>query len=169
MNPFLGQLLLVPYNFQPTGWMFCNGQILPIAQYTALFSLLGTTYGGDGQSNFALPDLRGRTAVGQGQGAGLQNYVLGERLGVETVILTTNQLPLHTHQAYGTSQAASTVNVAGAVLASGQTIYRTNATPQPLAPNVCSSAGNNLPHDNWPPYLTLNWIIAMEGIYPSRS
>ena len=96
-EPFLGQIILVPYNFAPRGWAFCNGQILPIAQNTALFSLLGTTYGGNGQTTFALPDLRGRVAISSGQGPGLSNYDLGQVGGTETETLTINQMPMHAH------------------------------------------------------------------------
>jgi microcystin-dependent protein len=169
MTPYVGQLLLVPYNFAPSGWMFCQGQLLPISEYSTLFNLIGTTYGGDGQSTFALPDLRGRTPIHQGTGAGLSSYVIGQIGGVENVTLNGNQIPVHSHQAYGSSQAASTVSPAGAVPASGQTMYRTGATPFPLSPTVCSIAGGNVPHDNLQPYLTMNWIISLFGIYPSQS
>ena len=113
MEPFLGQLMLVPYNFAPRGWAFCEGQLLPISQYSALFSLLGTTYGGDGRTTFGLPDLRGRVPIGAGQGPGLSNYVLGAKSGVEQVTLTGSQIPSHSHAA--STQSASESNPTGNV------------------------------------------------------
>jgi len=166
-SPYLGQLLLVPYNFAPLGWAFCQGQVLPISQYDALFNLIGTTYGGDGQSTFALPDLRGRTPIGTGQGSGLSSYVLGQLGGVEEVTVTSPQLPLHSHPVLGSSTAANSVNPGVSVPGSGQTIYRQNATTAQMLPGMCSSVGGSQPHNNLQPYNTLNWIIALEGIFPS--
>lgn len=170
-NLFIGQLLLVPYNFAPHGWAFASGQILPISQNTALFSLLGTTYGGDGKSTFALPDLRGRIPIGAGQGPGLQNYDLGEQSGEETITLLTTEMPLHNHgvQASGAPGGVNTAN--GNSLARGGTPYALPAGPvnQTLSPNAARPAGGNLPHDNMMPYLTLNWVIALQGVFPARS
>jgi len=167
-SPYIGQLLLVPYNFAPLGWAFCQGQLMPIADNSALFNLIGTTYGGDGVNTFALPDLQGRTPIGTGQGLGLSNYVIGEKQGVEIVTLNTPQLPSHTHPALGSSAAANSVNAGVSVPGSGQTIYRQNATPAAMLPNQCSISGGNQPHNNLQPFATLNWIISLFGIYPSQ-
>ena len=124
MDPYIGQILLVPFNFAPNGWAFCNGQLLPISQYTALFALLGTTYGGNGVSNFALPDLRGRVPVGFTQGPGLSNYVLGELGGAESVTLQVTQIPAHNHQLQAANVAATQPNPSGNVLASANAAGR---------------------------------------------
>jgi microcystin-dependent protein len=190
-EPFLGQIMLVPYNFPPRGWAFCNGQILSIAQNTALFSLLGTTYGGNGQTTFALPDLRGRVPVSSGTGPGLSSYNLGEVGGVENTTLLTTQMPTHTHVAtVGT--LAGTLN---ATTASGNTRNPTNATLAAEASGVTATynnaggpgvqmasnsvavagapaiqtAGGNQPFSLLQPYLTMNYCIALEGIFPSRN
>jgi len=167
---FLGSLMLVPYDFAPRGFAFCQGQLLSISQNTALFSLLGTTYGGDGKVTFALPDLRGRVAISSGQGPGLQDYVLGESSGEENHTLSLGEMPQHTHQVFGSglNGTASTAN--GNAFANGQKIYN-NANPTQnaqLNPNAAGPAGNSAPHENTMPTLTLNWIIAMQGIFPSR-
>jgi microcystin-dependent protein len=189
-TPFLGMIALLPYNFPPRGWAFCQGQILSIAQNTALFSLLGTTFGGNGQTNFALPDLRGRVPIGFGQGPGLSNFTLGEVSGVETVTLTVNELPIHTH-VITLSNLAATANVksgAGnrqtpvgnipAIEAAGVTaVYSNAAADATMAPGAisvtgtatASSAGSNQPFSIRQPYLTMNYCIALEGIFPSRN
>lgn len=169
-EPFLGEIRLFPYNFAPRGWAFCQGQILPIAQNTALFSLLGTTYGGNGQTTFALPDLRGRVPNSSGQGPGLSSYTLGEQGGVETVSLIAQQMPTHNHTIAVNNSGASTGRPSGAY--PGQTSGNSYA-PSPdgstFAPQAVSNAGNSQPHENRPPYLTLNYCIALEGIFPSRN
>jgi microcystin-dependent protein len=137
-EPFIGEIRLFPYDFAPRGWAFCHGQLLSIAQNTTLFALLGTTYGGDGRSTFALPDLRGRVAVSSGEGPGLSAYELGGVGGVESVTLTEGEMPAHTHQ----------VSVNG----------RASVVP----------AGGSQPHENRPPHLALNYCIALAGIFPSR-
>ncbi|HEU0121792.1 MAG TPA: tail fiber protein [Bryobacteraceae bacterium] len=166
-EPFLGQLMLVPYDFAPKGWALCNGQLLPIAQNSALFSLLGVTYGGNGTTNFALPDLRGRVPISSGQGPGLANYVLGEPGGEESITLTTPEIPAHTHAVAcynGDAETSSPVNN----LLANSTAYA--STPDAaMAATMIGSSGENQPHGNMQPYLPMNWIIALAGIFPSRS
>jgi microcystin-dependent protein len=178
MEPFLGQITLFPFNFAPKGWAFCQGQLLPISQNTALFSLLGTYYGGNGTTTFGLPDLRGRVPVGQGQGPGLSNYAIGSMQGVETVTLLAPQSPPHSHPFPAFAVPATTNAPSGALPAQGHSTGRgapavnTYAPPQtavPLASGQVGPAGNGQPHNNLQPYLTLNWCIAMQGIYPPRS
>jgi microcystin-dependent protein len=168
---FLGTIRLVGFNFAPVGWALCQGQSLAINTNTALFSLLGTYFGGNGQTTFNLPDLRGRIAVGQGQGPGLSNYDQGQVGGVETVTLTTSQAPTHTH----TMMAAATVTTPNPgpslVLGTPATavkLYGSNA-PTPLASGSISAFGSSSPHENREPSLALNYIIALAGIFPSRS
>src|ERR1700716_3386576 len=133
-SPFIGMLMLVPYTFAPQGWAFCQGQLLAIAENDTLFNLIGTTFGGDGQSTFALPDLQGRVALHAGQGGGLQNYTIGESGGVESVTLTVNQMPQHSHSAGFTSNGQASSNACSSILASGPTIYNTtNTAPGALA------------------------------------
>lgn len=176
MEPFLGSLLLVPYNFAPNGWALCNGQLLPISQNTALFSLLGTTYGGDGVSTFALPDLRGRVPISSGQGPGLQSYQLGQSSGAETATLAVANLPSHNHSVNtvstpGTSKSPANQLLATSTSASVSGASEIYASAQPnstLAPNAVGQTGSNQPFNVLSPYLTLNWIIALVGVYPSR-
>ena len=171
MDPFLAEVRIFPFNFAPTGWALCNGQLLPISQNTALFSLLGTTYGGDGKSTFALPNLQGSFTIGQGQGPGLSLHDLGETGGSDTVTLLTNQMPAHSHSLMATS-SASTTDPTGAALAptaNGSAAYRLPGTTTAMAANAVSTSGGAQPHNNLPPYLTLNFCIAMQGIFPARS
>jgi microcystin-dependent protein len=170
-EPFLGQLALVPYNFAPKGWALCNGQILSINQNTALFSLLGTTYGGDGITTFALPDLRGRVPISAGQGAGLSNYDLGQTGGSETHALTVSELPAHSHALSADTSVGTTERPGGALPArnaAGVPQYGNVATTQ-LSANAVQPAGGNTPHDIRQPYVTLNWIIALQGVFPPRN
>jgi microcystin-dependent protein len=176
--PFIGSIVLFAGNFAPRGWAFCAGQLLPIAQNTALFSILGTTYGGNGQTTFALPDLRGRVPLGTGQGPGLATYQLGEVIGVENVTLNTNQLPAHNHAVQVSSTAANSATANNNYLAVANanvggdpvTVNTYNGTPNAmLGPNSISATGNNLPHENIQPSLGMNYIIALEGIFPSRN
>jgi microcystin-dependent protein len=179
MNPFLGQITLFPFFFAPRGWALCEGQLLPISQNTALFSLLGTFYGGNGVSNFALPDLRGRAPVGQGQGPGLSNYAIGSVQGVEAVTLLASQSPSHSHPFQAVSAQATTNSPSGALPAqahgSGRgggfpvNIYAALQTAVPLASGQVASAGGGQAHNNLQPYLTMNWCIALQGIFPARS
>jgi microcystin-dependent protein len=166
-NAFLGEIRAFPYNFAPRGWAFCNGQLLPISQNQALFSLLGTTYGGDGQITFALPDLRGRAAISSGQGPGLSNYILGEETGTESVTLTTNQLPAHTHPSAVSSDPGTSPSPAGKLPARGGAYGTTN--PGAAAATQVGAAGGGQPHTNLPPTLTINYCIALQGIFPSRN
>lgn len=174
-SPFLGQLMLVPYNFSPRGWAFCQGQILSIAQNTALFALVGTTYGGNGQTTFALPDLRGRVPISSGQGPGLSNYSLGQLSGTENTTLLSTNMPAHTHTATAALNAnsgpANDSIPNGNFLAEGS-IYRStaNATMNSGAVAVTvNPTGGSQPFSIVQPYLTLNWVIALQGIFPSRN
>lgn len=175
-NPFLGQVVIFAGTFAPKGWAFCNGQMLSISQNTALFSLLGTTYGGDGRTTFGLPDLRGRVAVSQGQGPGLSNYTLGEQTGAETVTLGVAQMPSHNHNVLanpGTpNQGAPTGNFLAQTVVNrtGGETY-TNTAPAGasfMASSMIQSNGGSQPHNNIQPTLALNYIIALQGIFPSR-
>ena len=169
MNPFLGQLLLVPYNFVPNGWALCNGQLLPITQNAALFDLLGNTYGGDGVSTFALPDLRGRVPVSSGQGPGLSSYVAGQTYGVESVTLTTNQMPSHTHSVNCESARGKEAAPTGFYPAEAPAkTYGSTANAQMNA-GMIGSTGGGAAHENRQPSLVLNWIIALQGIFPSQA
>lgn len=172
MDPLLGTIILFAGNFAPRGWLFCNGQLLPISQNTALFSLLGVTYGGDGRTTFALPDLRGRVPVHAGQGSGLSPINLGEMGGAEAHTLTIAEMPAHNHSLHGELAAADKLSPQGNMLAltSGTPIY---AAPVPaedrtLAPSSIGVNGGNQPFDTRDPYLALNYIIATEGVFPSR-
>ncbi|MEK7857261.1 MAG: tail fiber protein [Acidobacteriota bacterium] len=177
-EPFIGQIIMFGGNFQIRGWAFCNGQLLSIAQNTALFSLLGTTYGGNGQTTFALPDLRGRAPVHFGQGPGLSNYSLGQVGGTETQTITQNQMPAHNHQVLtnssnGNASSAENNFIALPVL-SGATPtavngYRTTQDGTTMNPQSISIAGGSQPLPIRPPYLALNYLIALEGIFPSRN
>ncbi|HMJ76533.1 MAG TPA: tail fiber protein [Iamia sp.] len=170
-QPYLGEIRLFPYNFAPRSWAFCNGQIMAISQMTALFSLLGTTYGGNGQTTFALPDLRGRRAISSGQGPGLQFYDLGQVSGVETVTLIQTEMPQHTHSVLASTSDSSSKNPSQNILGgTASPVYAAVATANAtLAPQTIGMAGGSQPHENRAPYLTLNYCIALEGIFPSRN
>jgi microcystin-dependent protein len=173
-EPYLGEIRIVGFNFPPRGWATCDGQILPINQNQALFSLLGTTYGGDGRVNFALPDLRGRAPVHFGASPGSGNPIIqGERGGVEAVVLNAGQLPAHTHTLEATAEPASTTDPTGAVLAKqarfGPAIYAGPDNLQSLHPSALGSAGGGAAHSNMQPYHVLNFVIALQGIFPSPS
>jgi microcystin-dependent protein len=159
MEPFIGQIMLFAGNFAPRGWALCNGQLLAIAQYSALFSILGTTYGGNGQTTFALPDLRGRAPIHFGQGPGLSNYDLGQHGGAESVTLTPANLPPHTHGLQFAPDASG--DPANGIAAA--------ATSEKLHAGATQVAGAGQPFDNRAPYTVMNYCIALEGIYPSRS
>lgn len=171
-DPFVAEIRIFPFNFAPTGWAMCNGQLLPISQNTALFSLLGTMYGGDGKSTFGLPDLQGNAPMFWGQGPGLSLYDQGQIGGSESVTLLQSEIPTHTHQASGVSGSGPT-SPASATWGTGA-----GRTPPPTyfggSPNVIMAAtalgiaGASLPHNNMQPYLTLNFCIAMQGIFPPR-
>lgn len=169
-DPFIGEVHMFGGNFAPLGWGFCNGQLMPISQNEALYNLLGTTYGGDGQSTFGIPDLRGRLPICQGAPPTGGNYVLGQLAGTETVTLITGQLAAHTHAISGSGDAAASRSPGGAVPAvSGRALYVKTGTTVPMAPGAVSSSGSTPgPHDNIMPFLCVNFIIAFEGIYPSQ-
>jgi microcystin-dependent protein len=171
-EPLLGEIILVPYNFSPVGWAECNGQLLSISQNTALFSLLGTTYGGNGVSTFALPDLRDRVPVGAGQGSGLSDYLLGQQGGEFNHTLILNELPAHTHQLNVKSGNGNSNSPGGNVHAANGVAAiptYTNAAPNAtMNPGVIAPAGGSQPHNNMQPYLGLKFIIATQGIFPSR-
>jgi microcystin-dependent protein len=174
-DPFVAEIRMFPFNFAPTGWAACNGQILPISQNTALFSLIGTFYGGDGRSNFALPNLQASTPMHQGQGPGLTSRVVGETGGEETVTLLSSQLPAHAHTMSATSAGATSsdptpvnnVPMALSTTTAGVNMYRAGTNPITTA-SVAASGGSQ-PHNNRQPYLVVNFCIALQGIFPPRS
>jgi microcystin-dependent protein len=171
-DPFVAEIRIFPFNFAPTGWAFCNGQLLPISQNTALFSLLGTTYGGDGKSTFALPNLQGNAPMFWGQGSGLSLYDLGQIGGSETVTLLQSEMPAHAHQASGGSGNGPT-SPAGATWGQGAgrtppPVYVNGSPNVTMSPLAAAPAGGSLPHNNMQPYLTLNFCIAMQGVFPPR-
>ncbi len=170
-DPFVAEIRIFPFNFAPKGWAWCDGQILPLSQNTALFSLLGTTYGGNGKSNFALPDLQGRAPMHPGQGPGLSPHDLGEAGGAETVTLLQSEIPAHSHTLRARNDQADTPDTAGSALAHPTTaIYQTvtNANLVPMSPQSLPSVGGDQPHNNLQPYLTFYFCIALQGVYPPR-
>src|SRR5580765_3470890 len=169
-DQFVAEIRIFPFNFAPTGWSFCDGQLMPISQNTALFSLLGTTYGGDGRSTFALPNLQGSAPMQPGQGAGLSLRDLGETSGVESVTLLTSEMPAHSHTLNTTNEDGNNSQPANRFIGRGQPLYITpSGNLQQMAPQMLSPAGGGLPHNNMQPSLTLNFCIALQGIYPPRS
>jgi len=173
-DPFVAEVRILPTNFAPTGWAFCDGQLLPISQNTALFSLLGTTYGGDGKSTFALPDLQGRAPMHPGQGAGLSNHDLGETAGSEISTLLESEIPAHAHAIRADAADPADVQAPSpaVVLARSQggNAYQTStASLVSLAATSLGTAGGGQPHNNMQPYLTLNFCIALQGVFPPRS
>lgn len=172
-DPFVAEIRIFPFNFAPKGWAWCDGQLLPLSQNTALFSLLGTTYGGNGKSNFALPDLQGRAPMHPGQGPGLSLHDLGETGGSETVSLLESEIPSHSH-----SLGAQNVLLGGVIVPAGATFNRPasgnlfTATLNPLvsmAPEMLAPAGGDQPHNNMQPYLTFYFNIALQGVFPPRT
>lgn len=163
-EPFLSEIKLVSFNFPPKGWAFCNGQLLPINQNQALFALLGTTYGGNGQTNFALPNLRGRVPIHMGSG-----HTLGEAAGSTAVTVNIQQLPQHLHFLQGTNQNGAVANPANAFLGRVNNLYAAPSDLTTLSPSSVSSVGGSQPHTNMMPYLVLNFIIALQGIFPSQN
>ena len=170
-DPFVAEIRVLPFNFAPKGWAFCDGQLMPLSQNTALFALLGTTYGGDGKSTFALPDLQSRSAMHPGQGPGLSLHDLGEQSGSETVTLLESEIPFHTHQLMSAADdiAESNVPTGTALTRASQFIYSSNAPNVQMAFQTLAPAGGDQPHNNMMPYLTLNFCIALQGVFPPRS
>jgi microcystin-dependent protein len=171
MDPFVAEIRIFPFTFPPKGWAFCNGQLLPISQNTALFSLLGTVYGGDGKSTFALPDLMGSAAMQPGQGTGLSLRSLGEIGGTQQVTLLQSEMPVHTHAMRGTVEPGDNRQGNAQMTfatSSGAFIYNPGPANTTLAPQSLPPAGGSLPHNNMQPFLTLNFCIAMQGVYPQR-
>jgi microcystin-dependent protein len=174
-DQFVAEIRIFPFNFAPKGWAFCDGQLLPISQNTALFSLLGTTYGGDGKSNFALPNMQGSTPMQQGQGPGLSLRDLGEIGGEQAVTLLQTEMPAHIHTAVaatGSGQGSPVSNAWASGLKTGPSLYSppgANNKDVPMNPLSLSIAGGSLPHNNMMPFLTLNFCIALQGIFPARS
>lgn len=171
-DPFVAEIRIFPFNFSPRGWAFCDGQLLPLSQNTALFSLLGTNYGGDGKSTFALPNLQGSVPIQSGQGAGLSPFDLGQQGGSQTVTLLISEMPAHNHLVQASPYPADyPLPAPDTVLcqAAGDASYSTQTTPSAvMAYQSLSISGGNLPHNNLMPYLTLNFCIAIQGIYPPR-
>ena len=163
-QPYVGEIRMFGGNFAPAGWMFCAGQLLPISEYETLFNLIGTTYGGDGQSTFALPNLSGRIPIHFGNG-----FILAETGGVESVTLTTQQIPAHSHPLLANSQAATeTTPSTNAVPASPSALIYNNLTPYTtMSPATISAVGGSQPHENRPPFLTVSFIISLFGVFPS--
>jgi microcystin-dependent protein len=173
-DPFVAEIRIFAGNFAPTGWAFCDGQLLPISQNTALFSLLGTFYGGDGKSNFALPNLQGSAPIHQGQGAGLTDRFIGESGGEQFVTLIDSEMPAHSHQAQANASGNKNTSPVGNVWST----LGSTRTPPPLyssaqntqmSPLALSVSGGSLPHNNMPPYLCLTFIIALQGVFPARN
>lgn len=173
MDPFIGEIRMFGGTFAPRNFAFCNGQLLPISQYTALFSILGTFYGGDGRSTFALPDLRGRSPLHAGQGPGLTSRSQGERSGSPEVALLESEIPLHSHALQASAAPGTTGSPAASVLwaaASGsESTYGPAGDPLDAAPEMVGQAGSGQPHANRQPYLGVSFIIALQGVYPPRS
>jgi microcystin-dependent protein len=171
-DPFVAEIRIFPFNFAPKGWAFCDGQLLPLSQNTALFSLLGTTYGGNGKSNFALPDLKGRAPMHPGQGQGLSLHDLGETGGSDTVTLLESEIPFHSHAMHGATQDPATAKNPGPnssfALSQGGGIYQNTGNAN-LAPEALAPAGGDQPHNNLMPYLTFFFCIALQGVFPPRS
>src|SRR5215211_1062963 len=170
-DPFVAEIRIFPFNFAPKGWAWCDGQLLPLSQNTALFSLLGTTYGGNGKSNFALPDLQGRAPMHPGHGPGLSLHDLGETGGSDTVTLLQAEIPSHTHNLRASTEDGTQGTLtSGITLANsgGGTLYQTNVNANlvPMDPKSLTPAGGDAPHNNMQPYLTLKFCIALQGVFP---
>jgi microcystin-dependent protein len=169
-DPFVAEIRIFPFNFAPKGWAWCDGQLLPLSQNTALFSLLGTTYGGNGKSNFALPDLQGRAPMHPGQGPGLSLHDLGETGGSETVTLLESEIPAHSHGYQISGQVALSNSPAGQLfgVGAGINLYTAANNLTPMNPIALTPAGGDQPHNNMQPYLTFYFCIALQGVFPPR-
>jgi microcystin-dependent protein len=164
-EPYVGEIRMFAGNFAPSGWAFCEGQLIPISENETLFNLIGTTYGGDGMETFALPDLRGRIPIHQGS-----TFTLAESGGVESVTLTTQQIPAHAHSLVATSDSANSTDPTGRVVAKpDKNLFRPGAASVPLASQAVGSIGGSQPHDNFQPYLCVNFIISLFGVFPSQT
>ncbi len=168
-DPFVAEIRIFPFTFAPKGWAWCDGQLLPLSQNTALFSLLGTTYGGDGKSNFALPDLQGRAPMHPGQGPGLSLHDLGEISGSETVTLLESEIPSHSHALSTSVRPADSLNPPALAAGIGNNMYVPPANITFAAPQALAPAGGSQPHNNMQPYLTFYFCIALQGVFPPRS
>lgn len=175
MEPFIAQIMLFGGNFAPRGWAFCDGQLLPISSNSALFSIIGTAYGGDGRTTFALPDLRGRVPMHAGTGAGLTPRQIGQRMGVEDVTLVESQMPVHNHQILAAAAAAANSRAAGDAIGRSDIYVDNNPSDPTTQPSIAlndktiASAGGGQQHENMQPTLCINYIIALQGIFPSRN
>ena len=169
-QPYVGEIRLFAGNFAPNGWAFCDGQFLSIAENEVLFQLIGTTYGGDGQNTYALPDLRGRVPVHQGSN-GQSNYIIGESGGAETVTLSANQMPAHRHAMLASTSAAGATHGPSEVLGSSATmkLYGTGTPVMAMDPNAITQVGGGQPHDNMPPFVALSYIVSLFGVFPTQS
>ncbi len=170
-EPYVGEIRMFGGNFAPAGWAFCNGALMAISENDTLFNLIGTTYGGDGQQTFGLPDLQSRVPMHMGQGPGItQNYVIGEKAGVESVTLTTSQIPIHTHSFIASTNTSLSTSPTNNVAAAGITtkMYTEDVANQPLNNAVVTPQGGGQPHDNIQPYLCISFIISLFGVYPSQ-
>lgn len=168
-EPFIAEIRIFAGNFAPRSWAFCNGQLLPVSQNTALFSLIGTTYGGDGRTTTALPNLKGRAPMHPGRGPGLTSRRLGQRGGVEMVTLSEAQMPNHTHQLIGTGEDGVSTNPSGHYVGAGNDMFAAANNLGAMADASLPNAGGSQAHNNLQPFLTMNFIIALQGLYPSRS
>lgn len=171
MDPFVAEIRIFPFNFAPKGWASCNGQLLPISQNTALFSLLGTTYGGDGKSSFALPDLQGRAPMHPGQGSGLSVHDLGETGGIDNITLLSAEIPLHNHLVGVAPEPGEVTSPAGNTISVSQegNVFVAGTANRTMSPGMIAPAGGNMPHNNLQPYLTTYFCIALQGVFPPRS
>ena len=165
-EPFLGEIRMFGGNFAPAGWALCDGQLLPISENETLFQLIGTTYGGDGEETFALPNLQSRIPIHFGQGPGLQNYQLAEQAGVEEVTLTVQQIPLHGHPPLGSNSGASSTTPGGNMFAQGVSNPYSFVSPINMSPQIITPVGGSQPHTNLQPFLCINFIISLFGIFP---
>jgi microcystin-dependent protein len=169
-DPFVAEIRMFGFNFAPTGWAQCNGQLLPISQNTALFSLVGTFYGGDGKSTFALPNLQGSVPIHQGQGQGLSERVIGEQSGAQFITLLQSEMPFHTHAFIASEEVVNANNAGDNFFGAGETRYAAPANLTPVGANGLglTIAGGSLPHNNMMPYLVVNFCIALQGVFPPR-
>jgi microcystin-dependent protein len=168
-DPFIAEIRIFPFNFAPKGWAWCDGQLMPLSQNTALFSLLGTTYGGNGKSNFALPDLQGRSPMHPGQGPGLSLHDLGETGGSETVTLLESEMPAHRHTFRGTSEDDDSLLPGGNYYGQLSVVYSDATNLTAMNANMIAAVGGDAPHNNLQPYLTFYFCIALQGVFPPRT